>query len=81
MPNDLRRRSLQVLLNQVSSGQYPSPCMLDRVEMAVNDRDTAEEYVNLLLDSIERDSYPSPVLLDRVLGLVDALERSSSRAV
>jgi hypothetical protein len=76
MSNDLRNRSMQILLSQVSSGQYPSVSMLDRIEAAVNDRATANEYVNLLLDTLERDAYPSPTMLDRVLKLVEALERS-----
>lgn len=74
MTDDLRSRSMQILLDQVSGGRYPSVSMLDRIEAAVADRETANRYVSLLLETIEQDAYPSPTMLDRVLGLIDALE-------
>lgn len=74
MSDDLRTRSMQVLLDQVASAQYPSVSMMNRVEEHVADRETAAEYVGLLLDALERDRYPSPTMLDRVLRLVEALE-------
>lgn len=80
MPDDLRRRTLQILLNQLSSTRYPSPTILDRIEAEIEDRQTADEYVNLLLDRLEADDYPSLMLLDRVNGLIRALERSDSEA-
>jgi hypothetical protein len=72
---DLRHRSVRVLLDRIAADRYPSTTMLDRVEAAVTDRGTAEEYVGLLLDAIERDRCPSPTMLDRVQRLIDALDR------
>jgi hypothetical protein len=74
MTDDLRSRSMHVLLDQVASAKYPSVSMMNRVEASVADRETATRYVGLLLDALERDRYPSPTMLDRVLRLVDALD-------
>ena len=76
MPDDLRSRYVQILFNQVSQGRYPSVTMLDRVELAIADRQTAADYVNLLLDTIEQDSYPSPTMLDRVRELINVLDQA-----
>jgi hypothetical protein len=76
MPDDVRRRTMQVLLNQVSSGRYPSPSMLDRIEASIDDRETAVEYVTRLLDNLEEEAFPSPMMLDRLIGLVQVLARS-----
>ena len=76
MADELRSRYIEILLDQVGAGRYPSTTMLDRVEKAVTDRQTATEYVSLLLDTIERDDYPSPTMLDRVRGLIDILDQS-----
>jgi hypothetical protein len=78
VPDALRSRYIQILLDQVAEGRYPSVTMLDRVEKAVTDRQTASEYVSALLDTIERDSYPSPTMLDRVSGLINILDQSQS---
>jgi anti-sigma factor ChrR (cupin superfamily) len=79
MSDDLRSRSIQILLNQAATPQYPSVSMLDRIEAAVNDREAANEYVGLLLDMLEKEAYPSPMMLDRVMGLIETLERSAPR--
>lgn len=76
MPDDLRRRTNQVLMNQVASARYPSPTMMDRIEASIEDRETATEYVSLLIDRIEQDDYPSMMLFDRVVGLIRILEQS-----
>ncbi len=80
MASDLRRRSLQILMDRVAAERYPSTSMLDRVEAAVVDRQTAEEYVGLLLDGVESARYPSPTMLDRIQGLIDALDRLGDAA-
>ncbi len=74
MPQDIRSRYLQILMDQLAAAHYPSISMLDRIESSVADRETAAEYVGLLLDVLERDRYPSPALLDRVRRLADTLE-------
>ena len=77
MPDDLRSRSMRILLNQVASVQHPSVSMLARIEAAVPDPETAHEYVSLLLDKLDQDAYPSLTMLDRALGLAAALEHQA----
>lgn len=76
---ELRQAYFDILMEQVRSCRYPSPTMMDRLEEAVRDRASAEDYVNALLQTMSEERYPSPQLLDRVAGLIDvldALERS-----
>lgn len=74
MSDDLRDRALQILMDQMTAGQYPSPNMLDRIEAEVADPETARRYIDKLLDAIEEERFPSPMMLDRVLALINALE-------
>lgn len=74
MSDDLRDRVLQILMDQMAAGQYPSPSMLDRIEAEVADPETARRYINMLLDAIEEERFPSPMMLDRVRGLINVLE-------
>jgi len=74
MPDSLRSRAFDILLNQIWEPRYPSTEMMDRLEAHVSDRETAERYVELLIETANQDRYPSPMLLERILRLVDALE-------
>jgi hypothetical protein len=76
--NDLRQRYFDVLMEQVRGCRYPSQMMMDRLERAIADRESAEEYVGTLIDLLSADDYPSPGLLDRVSGLLDVLDGSRS---
>jgi hypothetical protein len=73
--NGLRHRYLEVLMDQVRDCRFPSPTMMDRIEAAVGDRESAEQYVEALIDLISAERYPSPQMLDRVSGLLDVLDR------
>jgi hypothetical protein len=73
---DLRRAYLDLLMEQIHSCDFPSPTMLDRIEQAVGDRESAEDYVHSLIEQIGGCKYPSPTMLDRVLGLIDQLDRA-----
>jgi hypothetical protein len=53
--------------------------MLDRIELAIDDRSDAEEYVRALIEGMSEQRFPSPQLLDRVSALVEVLERRYSR--
>jgi hypothetical protein len=75
---DLRRAYMSMLMKQVTSCEFPSPTMLDRIEQAVRDRDSAEEYVQVLIDQVGDVRYPSPTMLDRLSGLLDQLDRGSA---
>ncbi|MBO0729285.1 MAG: hypothetical protein J2P57_08500 [Acidimicrobiaceae bacterium] len=77
MPDELRSRWLQLILREISSARYPSIEMLTRAEAAIDDRETAHNYVSFLLDKVEQDEYPSPVMIDRIRMLIDTLERSA----
>ena len=71
----LHERYVAVLLDQLKDVKYPSPPMLDRIEGAITDRDTAREYVSTLLDLVEAERYPSPTLLDRINVLAQKCDR------
>ena len=62
----LHDRYVNVLLDSLKGVKYPSPTMLDRIESAITERETAREYVSTLLDLVEAERYPSPTLLDRI---------------
>ena len=72
--SDLRRAYFEILMGQVRSGQYPSPTMMDRLEKAIRDRGSADEYAQLLLDTVSEDRFPSPQMLERVNYAINALE-------
>lgn len=74
MADTIRDRYLGVLLQQLTGCRYPSPTMLDRIEQAIGDRESAEVYVSELLEGVAQDRFPSPQMLDRLSGLIDALE-------
>lgn len=74
MPDSLRSRVMDILLEQVSEPRYPSPQMMERFEANVTDRETAERYVSMLIDLLSEDQYPSPMLLERIIHLVKSLE-------
>ncbi len=71
---ELRQAYFDILMEQVRSCQYPSPTMMDRLEEAIRDRRSAEEYVNTLLETIRNERFPGPQLLDRLAGLIDVLD-------
>ena len=71
---ELRQAYFDILMEQVRSCRFPSPTMMDRLEEAVRDRRSAEEYVHSLLQTMSEERYPSPQLLDRVAGLIDVLD-------
>ena len=72
--SDLRQAYFEILMEQVRSGQYPSPTMMERLEKAIRDRGAAEEYAQLLLDTISEDRYPSPQMLERINYVINILE-------
>jgi hypothetical protein len=74
--SDLRMAYLDLLMNQVLSCKFPSPPMLDRLEAAIRDPETGEEYVRALIDLISEERFSSPAMLERVSALIYAIERS-----
>ena len=76
---DLRDRYVSLLMEEVSGCEYPSVSMMDRLEQAIRDPESARRYLDALMDHIERDQYPSPPLLDRLAQLIEGFERSAIR--
>lgn len=72
--DELRKRYVSMLLDQMSEARYPSAPMLDRIEAVLNDPDSAEDYVSRLLETTEQDRYPSPMILERLNRLIVSLE-------
>ena len=70
---ELRSRYQAVLLDRLRQTRYPSPTMLDRIEGAITDRRTAEDYVGQLIEHLEQDRYPSPMMVERVRRLLAML--------
>ena len=70
----LRQAYFDLLMGQISNGRYPSPTMMDRIEAAVGDRESAENYVQALIDLSAGERFPSPMMLDRLNRLIDVLE-------
>ncbi|HET6964463.1 MAG TPA: hypothetical protein VFH58_06790 [Acidimicrobiales bacterium] len=71
---ELRQAYFDILMEQVRACRFPSPTMMDRLEEAVRDRETAEEYVRAILETMSEERFPSPMMLDRVAGLIDVLD-------
>jgi len=74
MPADqLRGRYVELLLDHLADARYPSAPMLDRIEAAISDRETAEAYVDSLLQRMEQERFPSPPMMDRMTRLLSRL--------
>lgn len=69
----LREAYVALLMDRFNGIRYPSSPMMDRLEAAITDRESAEAYVAALLDHVEQDGYPSPSMLDRLNRLISAL--------
>jgi hypothetical protein len=66
MADPLQQRYLDQLFERIRSDRYPSPQLLDRIEISLWSADQIAEYVSVLLDKIDETWYPSSQLLDRV---------------
>ncbi len=73
--SELRQAYFDILMERVGSFRYASPMMMDRLEKACPDRESAEEYVRTLIDAVSKERYPSPQLLERISNLIKVLER------
>lgn len=73
--SELREMYLQVLMEQFRACRFPSPTMMDRLEAAIGDRESAEDYVRTIIENLSDERFPSPTMLDRARGLIDQIER------
>jgi hypothetical protein len=71
---DLRSRYVSVLLDRFFETRYPSSPLLDRIEAAISDRESAEDYVGRLIETVKQERYPSPMMLERLNRLIGILE-------
>lgn len=62
-------RYYELVLEKIAADRYPSGELMDRLELALADREQLDAYLHVLLDKIEDDRYPSKQMLDRVLRL------------
>jgi hypothetical protein len=61
-----QQRYLDFLMERIRSDRYPSPQLLDRVEMAMWTPQQVSDYVDMLLEKLDETWYPSGQLLNRV---------------
>jgi len=66
--NEVRSRTLRVLLDKVDTDQYPSSTMLDMVEQLLTPDDVVD-YVEVLLSKVEDENYPSNSIIRRLMAL------------
>jgi hypothetical protein len=62
----LQQRYFDLLMERVSTDQYPSHQLLDRLESSFWTPEQVVQYVDMLLDKIDDSWYPSLQLLDRI---------------
>ena len=65
---EVRSRTLQLLLDKVHEDTYPSSTMLDIVEQLLSPDDIGD-YAEVLLAKVEDDNYPSNSLVRRLIDL------------
>ncbi len=62
----LQQRYYDVLMERVSTDQYPSHQLLDRIEAAFSTPEQVRDYVDMLISKVDETWYPSHQLLDRI---------------
>ena len=75
---DLRNAYLEILKDQVRDCRYPSPTMMDRLESACHDLDSADEYIRLVMELMAGERYPSPEMLARIERAIDSVEGAAA---
>jgi hypothetical protein len=65
-PDKLRDAYMEAVLERITSVQYPSMELMDRLEYMAHKREYAEQFVEYLIDSVERVQYPSHQIMDRI---------------
>jgi hypothetical protein len=67
-----RDRYLELLLERISSDQYPSGELMDRAEEAMTRPEHLAAYLDVLLSKVDETWYPSKQMLDRIARLAPA---------
>ena len=61
-----QERYLNFLMERVTTDRYPSPQLLDRIEMALWTPEQVHAYVEMLLEKLDETWYPSGQMMNRV---------------
>jgi hypothetical protein len=56
--SDLHSEILELLLDKVRNDPFPSPTMLDMIELTLTP-DDVEDYTGILMDKVRSDAFPS----------------------
>jgi hypothetical protein len=64
---EVRSRTLQLMLDKVHADTYPSTTMLDIIEDLLGGPDDIADYAEVLWAKIEGDTYPSYGLIRRLI--------------
>ena len=67
--DEVRYRTLQLLLDKVWDDNYPSSTMLDMVERLLVSPEDIGDYIEVLLAKVKDDTYPSNALINRLIAL------------
>jgi hypothetical protein len=67
--DEVRYRTLQLLLDKVWDDSYPSSTMLDMVELLLVSPEDIGDYIEVLLAKVKDDTYPSNSLIRRLIAL------------
>jgi hypothetical protein len=68
--DELKSAFMQVLIDHVSTENYPSSTMMDLIEQHLDDPQLRAEYVAALIDRLATDRFPSMSMARRVRALV-----------
>lgn len=72
-----QQRYLDVLMERVRSDRYPSPQLLDRIEMALWSPEQVHDYVDMLITKLDETWYPSGQMMNRVQAMLARVAASA----
>jgi hypothetical protein len=62
----LKDAYMEAVLERITTVQYPSMELMDRIEYLAHKREYAEQFVEYLIDSVQGVQYPSHQIMDRI---------------
>jgi hypothetical protein len=65
-----QERYYEMLMERVRDDRYPSPQLLDRIELAIWSSEQFNAYLEMLVEKADQSWYMSPQLLDRIQRLL-----------
>lgn len=73
-----QQRYLDFLMERVRADRYPSPQLLDRIEMALWSPEQVHDYVEMLLEKLDETWYPSGQMMNRVQRMLAMVAASAA---